>query len=155
MDYLEGMIDTILTCEVIKMSVYSKMFVTCGEDKFSEVIRNIISDLKYTTCVTYGDDYWIKDLSVHSRDFNSFCMDFDVYNDANLTMETRSLFISSVCSCDHSHIYEGDKIVFSIGRWGHYDFVMTKLAETLKRFGKVYYDFDDSDDKDFVELFTE
>lgn len=58
-----------------------------------------------------------------------------------------------LCYTDHSDTYEGDKIIFSIGCWGSYNEIMMIVADAVKSFGDVYYDFNDCDDQGFVKLF--
>lgn len=84
--------------------------------------------------------------SCNTYDFRSFNMNFKVNG------EQRRLFCTHTCSCDYSETYKGDKIIFSIGYWGMSDEIMKIVGEACKPFGDVYYDFNDSDDKDFVKL---
>lgn len=76
-------------------------------------------------------------------DFNVLCLDFGIG-------EHRSLHIFPDCSCDYSEIYQGDKIIFSLGCWGKHKEIMEILINTLTELSDVYYDFNDCDDEDFV-----
>jgi hypothetical protein len=79
-------------------------------------------------------------------DFRSWNINFKIQG------ENRSLFVTHTCSNDYKEVYDGDKIIFSLGYWGLSDEIMKVVAESLKEFGDVYYDFNDCDDEDFVKL---
>jgi hypothetical protein len=79
-------------------------------------------------------------------DFRSWNINFKIQG------ENRSLFVTHTCSNDYKEVYDGDKIIFSLGYWGLSDEIMKVIAESLKEFGDVYYDFNDCDDEDFVKL---
>lgn len=85
--------------------------------------------------------------SIDTHDFRSFNMHFRVAG------ESRSLFCTHGCSSDYSNVYEGNKIIFSLGYWGKSDEIMKIVAKAAKEFGEVYYDFNDCDDKDFIKLY--
>jgi hypothetical protein len=79
-------------------------------------------------------------------DFRSWNINFKIQG------ENRSLFVTHTCSNDYKEVYDGDKIIFSLGYWGLSDEIMKVVAESLLEFGDVYYDFNDCDDEDFVKL---
>lgn len=100
---------------------------------------------------TIGANINLKDFSngissIYTHDFRSFNIVFTI-ND-----ETRSLFITHNCSNDYSEIYEGDKIIFSLGHGGNYEEVMSTIAESIKEFGNIYYR-DNDFDGEFVKLY--
>lgn len=112
----------------------------------AELDKEVIKQGNYSrTQLTLKDDNWTNGCSLRSYDFESFNIDFGVG-------EKRTLFATNGRSCDHSKIYEGEKIIFLINVWGRYDEIMKVIAEPLKEFGRVFYDFNDCDDQDFVEL---
>lgn len=153
------------------MSIDSKLFVSCNkEDALS--IGNVVSKALSEYARTKLDDYWsnntdaksrinfmcgdsYKDqnykftngVSISSHDFESFCFVFGC-GDKN----KRSLFMFTTCSSDHEDIKGDFKVVFSIGYWGSSDEIMMVVAEAIKEFGGVYYDFNDCDDLDFIKL---
>ena len=85
-------------------------------------------------------------VSIHTHDFGSFNISFTVYG------ETRSLFITHTCSCDYSDVYDGDKIIFSLGKWGMDEEIMKVVMKSIKEFGDVYYTPNDCSD-DFTKMF--
>jgi len=84
--------------------------------------------------------------SCNTTTFSCFDVNFTIYG------EQRSLFVTHTCSNDYSEIHNGDKIIFSLGCWGRYDEIMKIIAECLKEFGSVYYDFNDCDNEYFIKL---
>lgn len=146
------------------MSVDTKMFVTCGKDKLFDVMTSVIRELD--TLSRYKlDEYLIEaglenrfqykkeehekkftnGCHIHARSTNMISFDFGV-GDINL----RSLNMFPDCSCDYDDIYDGEKIIFSIGHWGSYGEIMKSLYKALAPFGDVYYDHNDCDEYDFV-----
>lgn len=153
------------------MSVDSKMFVTCNkEDVIS--IGNSVTEALNTYVRDKLDSYWryntdaqsrvnfmwsdsYKDqnykftngVSVTSHNFDTFVISF-----GNGDESRRSLFMFPTCSSDYNDVYDGYKVIFSIGYWGNSEEIMNVLSEALKPFGDVYYDFNDCDDLDFIKL---
>tara|TARA_Y100001956_G_scaffold4944_1_gene4465 strand:- start:22369 stop:22836 length:468 start_codon:yes stop_codon:yes gene_type:complete len=153
------------------MSVDSKLFVTCGKDKLTEVMNSVIDSLNVYQR-TKLDNYWQNNTDAVNRihflrdeDYreqsktytNGVRGDFYNFDVLSLTFgngdeNLRMLQVFPDCSCDYDDIYEGDKIIFSIGCWGMYDEIMKVVAKAVAPFGDVYYDFNDCDDKDFIKL---
>jgi len=79
--------------------------------------------------------------SITTHDFGSFTMNFTVYG------QKRNLFITHDCSCDHEDVYDGDKIIFSLGYWGMSHEIMMVVADSVKEFGDLYYVKDDCSDE--------
>lgn len=82
----------------------------------------------------YGEEgkEWTNGVYVGTYYFKSFDLTFGIG-------EKRVLFITYAHSCDYSEIYEGDKIIFSLGCWGMSEEIMMVVAESVKEFGDVYY----------------
>jgi len=142
------------------MSIDSKLFVCLGKEHLFEVVTKVQSAIKdYFICELdkiKGDDsrmtyilksketenpwYWVRG---EFSDLQVICLNFGIG-------EARALHIFPDCSCDNSEIYQGDKIIFSLGCWGKYKEIMEILINTLTELSDVYYDFNDCDDEDFV-----
>tara|TARA_R110002020_G_scaffold29718_1_gene93772 strand:+ start:46 stop:504 length:459 start_codon:yes stop_codon:yes gene_type:complete len=150
------------------MSVDSKLFVTCGKNRTTEVgqavkkaldvwVRKELDEaVRHTGSHSRGyliakpikDLYFTNGIkSIDTHDFRYYTFNFGC-GDRNARM--LGMFID--CSCDYDDTYEGDKIIFSIGCWGMYDEIMKVVAKAVASFGDVYYDFNDCDDQDFVKL---
>ena len=153
------------------MSIDSKMFVTCNkEDVIS--IGNSVTEALNTYVRDKLDNYWknntdaqsranfmwgdsYKDqsnkftngVSVTSYNFDTFVISFGNGDDC-----IRNLFMFPTCSSDYNDVYEGYKVIFSIGYWGSSEEIMNVLSEALKPYGDVYYDFNDCEDKYFIKL---
>ena len=65
------------------------------------------------------------------------------YINFSIDKEQRSLFVTHTCSSDYKDIYDGDKIIFSLGKWGMCEEIMQVVIESVKEFGDVYYTPDD------------
>lgn len=153
------------------MSLDSKMFVTCNKDDVIS-IGNSVTEALNTYVRDKLDNYWknntnaqsrvnfmwsdsYKDqsnkftngVSVTSHNFDTFVISFGNGDDC-----TRNLFMFPTCSSDYSDVYDGYKVIFSIGYWGNSEEIMNVLSEALKPYGYVYYDFNDCDDEDFIKL---
>ena len=153
------------------MSVDSKMFVTCNKDDVIS-IGNSVTEALNTYVRDKLDNYWknntdaqsrvnfmwgdsYKDqsnkftngVSITSHNFDTFVISFGNGDDC-----IRNLFMFPTCSGDYSDVYDGHKVIFSIGYWGSSEEIMNVLSEALKPYGDVYYDFNDCDDKDFIKL---
>lgn len=153
------------------MSVDNKMFVTCNKEDVISV-GNSVTEALNTYVRDKLDNYWknntdaqsrlnfmwsdsYKDQSnkftngvrVTSHNFDTFVISFGNGDDC-----IRNLFMFPTCSSDYSDIFDGYKVIFSIGHWGSSEEIMNVLSEALKPFGDVYYDFNDCDDKDFIKL---
>ena len=155
------------------MGLDSKLFVATTKENILQVMPKVIDSLN-TYIRTELDAYLdrkgfsnrmqfmfrdkesklnkdLKDFSngvreVTTTDFRSWLVNFTVHG------EGRSLFVTHTCSNDYKEVYDGDKIIFNLGYWGLSDEIMKVVAESLKEFGDVYYDFNDCDDEDFVKL---
>ena len=153
------------------MSVDSKLFVSCSKDDIIN-IGNSVTDVLNKYSREKLDDYWrtttdcdnrlqflvrddLKDesnkfsngVSINSHNFSMFSFNF-----GNGDENKRSLDMFITCANDYSDIVNGYKVIFSMGCWGKYNEIMLLIGETLKRYGAVYYDFNDCDDLDFVKL---
>ncbi len=154
------------------MSVDSKMFVTCGKDKFVGVVDAVIKQLnvwvrkeldKYWQNNTeaksraeflWGEDYkaqaelFTNGVSIRGYDLSLISLLFGCGDHPH-----RQLKVFSDCSCDYGDTFEGDKIIFSIGNWGKNHSIMNQVAIAVESFGDVYYDHNDCDDEDFVLVY--
>ena len=152
------------------MSVDAKLFVTCGKDKLFDVMESVIEHMNIYVraeldhyCKNHTDassrfhfllnkDYFEQSknftngVRIGCHDFRCICIDFG-NGDGR-----RSLRVFPDCSCDYLDIYDGDKIIFSIGHWGNCDAIMQVVALAVKEFGDVYYDHNDCDEHDFVKM---
>ena len=142
------------------MSVDSKVFVCCEENKALEVGQAVLSGLKnwyrnkcsktegFTDMLRFNlsnkDKY--QPPHVFTTDFDVICFNFTVNEEA------RSLKMFPTCSCDYVYVYSGEKIIFSIGAWGSNEEIMQVVIGALKPFGDVYYNFNDCDDQGFVKV---
>lgn len=154
------------------MSVDSKMFVTCGKDKFVDVVNAVIKQLNVWVRKEL-DDYWqsqtdansraqffwgeafkeeaklfTNGVRIHGYDLNIISVLFGCGDNLH-----RQLNILPDCSCDYEDTFEGDKIIFSIGHWGKNYSIMNQVAIALSSFGDVYYDHNDCDDEDFLLVY--
>lgn len=153
------------------MSIDSKIFVACNKEDVINIGSSVTEALN-TYVRGKLDNYWKqntdcasrlqflvnKDLKEHSNkftngvnisthDFGTFIFNFGSGDDFK-----RSLFMFSDCSSDYSDVYDGYKLIFSIGYWGSSDEIMNILAEALRPYGDIYYDFNDCDDKGFIKI---
>lgn len=153
------------------MSRDSKLVLSCNKEDVLN-IGNSVSKALSEYARNKLDDYWKNNTDAESRinfmwgesykdqnhrfsngvtvtahDFDTFWFIF-----GNGDEQKRSLFMFTTCSSDHEDI-EGDyKIVFSIGYWGNAGEIMMVVAEAIKEFGDVYYDYNDCDDLSFIKL---
>lgn len=153
------------------MSIDSMMFVTCNKEDVNSIENSVIETLnayvrkkldnywRYnTTCSNRMQFLHDKSLEEHSRKFTNgvsvttYNFDSFVINFGNGDESRRSLFMSPTCSSDYGDVYDGYKVIFSIGYWGNSEEIMSVLSEALKPYGDVYYDFNDCDDEDFIKL---
>tara|TARA_R100000541_G_C1897352_1_gene84065 strand:+ start:84218 stop:84700 length:483 start_codon:yes stop_codon:yes gene_type:complete len=148
------------------------MFVTCGKDKFVDVVNAVVKQLNVWVRKEL-DGYWQNNTEANSRAeflwgedykaqaelftngvklqaYNMDCVEiiFGCGDDPK-----RVLNILPNCSCDYEDTFEGDKIIFSIGHWGKNHSIMNQVAIALESFGDVYYDHNDCDYKDFVLVY--
>lgn len=72
-------------------------------------------------------------VKVNTHDFELFNIRFSIYG------ELRNLSATHVCSEDYSDIYQGGKIIFSLGSWGMSEEIMMVVAEAIKDFGDIYF----------------
>jgi hypothetical protein len=138
------------------MSVDSKMFVTCGKDKFVDVVDAVVKQLRVWSSVecwknsTNATDYKLfrDGVRIHGYSLSSISLAFGCGG-----YDKRYLNVFSDCSCDYEDTFEGDKIIFSIGNWGKNHSIMNQVAIALSPFGDVYYDHNDCDDEGFVLVY--
>ena len=153
------------------MSLESKMFVTCNKDDVINIGNSVTKALN-TYVRDKLDNYWksntdaqsrvnfmwsdsYKDqsnkftngVSVTSHNFDMFVIGF-----GNGDESRRSLFMFPTCSTGYSDVCEGYKVIFSIGYWGSAEEVMNVVADALKHYGDVYYDYNDCDGAGFIKL---
>jgi len=84
--------------------------------------------------------------STETYDFSSFNIYFTIAG------HNRRLFVIHTCGGDYKELYEGEKIIFSIGCWGMSKEIMMVVAEAVKEFGDVYFVHNDCED-DWEKLF--
>ncbi len=154
------------------MSVDSKMFVTCGKDKFVDVVNAVVKQLNVWVRKEL-DDYWqnntdaksraeflwvedykaqaelfTKGVRIHGHDLSIVSLLFGCSDHSH-----RQLSVLPDCSCDYKDTFKGDKILFSIGHWGKNHSIMNQVAIALSPFGDVYYDRNDCDEEGFVLVY--
>ena len=153
------------------MSLDSKMFVTCNKEDVISIGNSVTEALniyvrdkldnywRYNTDAQsrvnfmWGDSYkdqnykFTNGVSITSHNFDTFVISF-----GNGDESRRSLFMFPTCSSDYSDVYDGYKVIFSIGHWGSLEEIMNAVAGALKPYGDVYYDFNDCDDEYFIKL---
>jgi len=135
------------------MGVNSKLFVIAKREAMLDLMPKLIKDLnewqraildveckkqglKRLLFMFTGDnrENWSNGLySITTTNFESFSIVLKING------ETRDLFITHTCSNNYSDTYEGDKIIFSLGRWGMDKDIMMVIAESVKEFGDVYF----------------
>lgn len=155
------------------MSVDSELFVACSIDDALNVGNAVASALtEYVRDLT--DTHYKENTSAKNRAhfllgeefreegklFSSICKvstyDFETFVFTFGTGEEskRSVYMFTSCGCSYADTYKGYKVIFSIGFWGKSDEIMKVIAEAVKGYGRVFYDFNDCDNKDFEELFV-
>lgn len=133
------------------MSVYHKVFVACDINKAIPVyekvrkaiaveVLNIRNKLKiqYATGEYTGLPFAalqsvipaeifdnLKYPVIHASSFDYISLEFG-FGD-----KIRTLGMTSVCSCDYSDVYDGDKIIFHIASWGNHEAVMDIVKKAL------------------------
>lgn len=149
------------------MGVNATLFVATKKENILDVMPKVIETLN-TYIRKELDEYWKKEgfenrthfifsqednkvftngiREVITSDFRSCWVNFTIHG------ENRRVFVTHNCSTDYKDIFDGEKIIFSLGYWGLSDEIMKVIAEPLKEFGDVYYDFNDCDDQDFIKL---
>lgn len=147
------------------MSVDAKVFVTWGKDKFADVINSVVKGLniwqrerldevvkeggwnnRFHFIHNQGDNpLWTNGVTIHAYNMDIIAINFSVG-------EHRSLKAFPDCYSSASQVYEGEKILFSIGHWGRCEEIMKVVGSCLHKFGDVYYDHNDCDDEDFVKV---
>jgi hypothetical protein len=154
------------------MSVDSKLFVVVEKDKVLDVIDEVILGLNkwikseaesyykaHTEAKSLHEFYWNKEYESHRKLFSvmgvaisAYKMDMILINFGCGDSNRRNLSVFPKDFHDYNHIATDNKLVFSIGDFGKNNQIMMVVAEACKPFGKVYYDRNDCDDEDFVEL---
>lgn len=151
--------------------IESKLFVACKKEDVINIGNSVTEALnKYTRSKL--DSYWMdntdainrahflsgKDYKDASKLFtngvsiSSYNFDSFVFILGNGDKNKRILHMFPTCGSDYSGIYEGYKVIFSIGRWGSCDELMMVVADAVKKYGDVYYDYNDCDDLGFIKL---
>lgn len=151
------------------MPVDAKLFITCGEDRFLNVVEAVSASLNRWVREKLDEHIAENHPSMNRFQFLmnreedaknwSHCVSGSFYNEKVFSLnfsvfgESRSLHLLPRCGSDYSDTFKGPKIILSIGHWGHYDEIMKVVIESLKSLdiGDVYYDFNDCDDKGFVK----
>ena len=119
------------------MSVDHKVFVCCSKDKALEVYGAVYSAIR---------DFTRAKAEIFTSNFNHFWLSFVT------AKESRDIFMTHSCSYDYKEIYDGEKIIFSIGHWGDHQIYMDIIKDAIKDFGDVYEDVNDCDDIDFEKV---
>lgn len=57
--------------------------------------------------------------------------------------EKRNLFINYDCEHSDTDVHEGEKIYFSLGKWGKCAEIMHIIAQSVREYGDVYYQIND------------
>ena len=144
------------------MSVNAKLFVATSASNLQPIMVKVIEvlnvfnrseldkeverrGLNNRMQLTMKDNTWSNGVDVQTYNFNYFNIHFGIG-------ENRRIFVTNICNSDYKRIYDGEKIIFDLNVWGKYDEIMKVIAEPLKEFGRVFYDFNDCDEFDFVEL---
>lgn len=149
------------------MGVDTKMFVTVGKDKLYDVLEVAIDTLnkwqraqldkyveentEYNTRVAF---LWSEDEEAKKWS-NGVSCDFHFVGCINVNFkvgENRRLAVIADIESDYSDVYEGEKIIFSLGCWGKSAEIMEALFEPMKQFGRVFYVYDDCSGEDFKEV---
>lgn len=146
------------------MGKSTTLFVTAKKEEILNIMPIVIKDLeewhktKLDSAVEKSKNNKIEFLLSNKDNWSNGIgvirsYHFDIFRTSfNVDGEHRSLYITHTCSCDYSETYDGDKIIFSLGRWGKYDKeIMMVIAKSVKSFGVVYYNHDDDYD-DFIKL---
>jgi hypothetical protein len=153
------------------MSVASTVFVACKKEQVLEIGKAVVDSLS-EFAIKKTDEYWEKHTDAfnrmhflhadkfknHGLQFSNGCV-VDSYNFETFSFSfgcgdslKRSVSMFTQCSTDYSEVFEGHKVIFHVSCWGMYDEIMKLIAETVKPYGDVYYDFNDCDDEDFIKL---
>lgn len=156
------------------MGVDTKLFVTTSGDNIINVMPKVI-DAVNKWQRNYLDNYWDKKgfqnrISFLSRnkksgankdlkEYSNGIKSVETYNFKSFNMyltvngESRSVFITHTCGSDYKEVYEGDKIIFSLGCWGMSKEIMMVIGEAVRSFGDVYFAYNDCSGE-FKKLFT-
>ena len=143
------------------MGVNSKLFVTVSEEQGLKVLQSVIEKISID-CATEINEAFEK--SPYLNKFNFLRENRTKYRLPQITTtdgksfsisfgngESRDLFYTTVCHNDYSDTYKGEKLIFSLGRWGKDHDIMMLIAEAVKGFGDVYFTPNDCD-QDFKKL---
>ena len=149
------------------MGVDTRMFIATKKENILEVMPKVIKAinewqrfelktasekagfdniLQFLFSSEENKDNWSNGISnINTYDFGSFNINF------RFNGESRSLFITHTCSNDYSDIYDGEKIIFSLGCWGRSEDIMMVIIEALFGLGTIYYTHNDCDN-DFKQI---
>ena len=97
-----------------------------NEFTFTNIINRAVAGVKRYQSRSYVDSKML----IISFEFNG---------------ESRGLHIFFNCDNDGKDIYEGSKIIFSLGSWGSSEEIMFAIAKEIKKLGNVYYTKNDCD----------
>ena len=153
------------------MSVSTKLFVTCGKDKLFEVVNAVVKQLntfvrqeldiyykEHTDALGRGHflrsgDYkaqsenWTNGTSIVAQNMDAISVILGLGEE-----NKRRLTILPDCSSDTEYYCE-ESIIFSLGHWGKNEAIMNQVAIAVEQFGNVYYDHNDCDGEDYIEVF--
>lgn len=142
------------------MGVDTTMFITSKKesileimpivlDKLNEWIRNELDNYADTKGFDNRMQFLFRDkdspLNKGLKDFTNGVSKTDTYDFRSfntcftISGESRQLFITHSCSNDYKDIYEGEKIIFSLGCWGLSHEIMMVIADSIKDKGNIYY----------------
>lgn len=144
------------------MSANTKAFVCCGKENLFDVVNSVVDHLN-ELCISLGKQY-AKSIGLknklnlykkYSESWGWYCTGSFLSNLSVISIdfkigEKRSLHIFPDCFSDYNDVYDGDKIIFSIGCWGKNEEIIKVVCEAIKKFGDVYYCLNDCTD-DFVK----
>lgn len=143
------------------------MFVTVGKDKLYDVLEVAMETLnkwqraQLDKHIEENTDFnsrvqflWSK--TEESKKWSNG-VNGDFYSPSCINInfrvgENRRLSVIPDIKSDYSEIYEGEKIIFSLGCWGRSGEIMEALFEPMKQFGRVFYTYSDGGKEDFKEV---
>lgn len=148
------------------MSVSSKVFVTCGKESMFDIINTVVNTLNIFSRELLDEYVSEKGLAnriryeeeLHEQKYSNGChffaYDADVISFIFGSGDTFFRNVKMLCNCsgDYKDIYDGDKIIFSLGSCGKSKEIVNILCAALVRHGDVYYDYDDCDDVYFQKF---
>jgi hypothetical protein len=148
------------------MSLSSKAFVVTGKENFIDVVNSVVAAVNkwqrakldaHISTTEYknrphflhnGDNkkQWSNGCSISAYDMECISINFRVDG------ESRSLKTFGTCSCDTQRVVEGNSIIFNINKWSMSEEIMSVVIDAIKQYGATYYDHDDCDDEDYLNV---